>query len=198
MQGLILAAGSSSRLGEPKQLVRLAGETMLCRTVHLALEVCTAVHVVLGEETVEILAEKEHLLSKFSKVMFHSAKEWREGMGSSLAFGLRQVTGDCIVFLCDLPFLRSEHLVELTRVGLAFPMHAIVSRFAGQAAPPVCIPQCLQAQFLTWSGDQGLANYWKNNPKEVQFVDFDTAYRDLDTAEDKAFWEDAMGENRVN
>ncbi len=189
MVALLLAAGTSSRLGEPKQLVRLNGETLLLRTVRLSFDSCEQVHVVIGHVSPDLQNEMAHIQTLFPSVYFHACPDWAAGMGTSLAFGLKQIRqSDVCVFLCDLPFIRLEHLQKLQKALQDHLNQAIVSRFQGQASPPVIIPQVLQPQFYDWSGDRGLGAYWKQHPEACYFVDFDTEYRDLDTPEDKEYW----------
>ena len=84
--GVILAAGSSSRLGTPKQLLRYRGETLLHRAVRLALAAgLEPVHVVLGCNASAVGAALEELRGRVTAVV---NEEWQAGMGSSLARGI--------------------------------------------------------------------------------------------------------------
>jgi len=84
--GVVLAAGSSSRLGTPKQLLRYRGETLLHRTVRLALAAgLDPVHVVLGCSAPVVGAALEDLGSRVTTVI---NPHWQTGMGSSLARGI--------------------------------------------------------------------------------------------------------------
>ncbi|MDE0024776.1 MAG: nucleotidyltransferase family protein [Spirochaetaceae bacterium] len=83
---VILAAGSSSRLGRPKQLLRYRGETLLHRTVRLALAAgLDPVHVVLGCSAPAVGEALEDLASRVTTVI---NADWHTGMGSSLARGI--------------------------------------------------------------------------------------------------------------
>ena len=84
--GVILAAGSSSRLGTPKQLLRYRGETLLHRTVRLAIAAgLDPVHVVLGSNASAVGAALEELRGRVTAVV---NADWQAGMGSSLACGI--------------------------------------------------------------------------------------------------------------
>ena len=81
---IIIAAGSSSRLGQPKQLLALDGEMLLQRTVRIAREAGAApVLVVLGAHREEIEARVD--LSGTSIVL---NRDWEEGMASSIRAGV--------------------------------------------------------------------------------------------------------------
>ncbi len=87
---IVLAAGASTRLGRPKQLVRLNNEALLCRTVRIALEAgCSPVIVVLGacaQPCREALATLPSGLAKHLRVVENP--RWAEGMSTTLRAGL--------------------------------------------------------------------------------------------------------------
>ena len=88
---VILAAGSSSRLGTPKQLLRYRGETLLHRTVRLALAAgLDPVHVVLGCNASAVGAALEELRARVATVI---NPDWQTGMGSSLVRGIVSLPG---------------------------------------------------------------------------------------------------------
>src|SRR5437868_14169899 len=80
---IVLAAGASSRMGTPKQLLRYDGETLLRRAVRVALGArCRPAVVVLG-------AQAEALRGEVVGAQVVINEEWAEGMASSLRCGLR-------------------------------------------------------------------------------------------------------------
>ena len=84
---LVLAAGSSSRLGRPKQLVVVDGEPLLRRTVRIAGEAGFApIYVVLGAEQEGCRAALAGL-----DVAIVDNPQWSEGMGSSLRQGIEEL-----------------------------------------------------------------------------------------------------------
>src|SRR5258707_4179867 len=82
---IVLAAGASSRMGEPKQLLRYDKETLLGRAVRAALEARLGpVVVVLGSEAD---AMQEEIAALDVKIFVNQS--WQDGMGSSIRCGLQ-------------------------------------------------------------------------------------------------------------
>lgn len=188
MTGLILAAGASSRLGKAKQLLVYQGQSLLERSIRLAFSVCKEVQVCLGAEVEQSIRIIENLQKEFSTLSFVQVKDWDKGMGESLAVGLKTIdySKDVLVLLCDLPFLTSSHLKNLT--SLANPERAIVASFQGVNSPPVLIPSALRPLFNRWSGDQGLGKFWRQNPMLCEIIHFSDKFRDVDVPEDREYW----------
>jgi len=96
---VILAAGASRRLGRPKQLVALEGETLLRRAARAALAGCAPVLVVLGSGADAMAANLAGL-----PVMLVGNAAWETGMASSIRAGIRALPAGAagVLFLvCD-------------------------------------------------------------------------------------------------
>jgi len=109
---LILAAGSSSRLGRPKQLLEIDGSTLLQKAITSALEVSKSVNVVLGGNEKLI----RPTISDFPIKMVLN-KKWEEGMGSSIRVGMEFLSEKkldaVLIMLSDQPFVDSVFLNQL-------------------------------------------------------------------------------------
>jgi molybdenum cofactor cytidylyltransferase len=201
MIGLILAAGRSSRLGEPKILIQYQGKSLLERTCQQALSVCSEILVLIGAETEKSSQILNRLQAANPKVHFTISEHWSEGMGSTLAEGLRMLADkqeDIMVMLCDLPFIEASHLSALQNAKQLHPQLFIVSDFGGQMSPPVVIPQHFQPQFYHWKGEKGLGEIWHKQAKDVLYCHFNVQYKDLDTPDDKAYWRVVEIQNTVD
>ena len=109
---LVLAAGASTRLGQPKQLVKLGGRPALHIVVSNAVAVAgNAVTVVLGAQA----REMTHLLAH-SPASVVVNRHWQEGMGSSLRFGIAALPPACdavLVLLGDQVGVTADDLKRL-------------------------------------------------------------------------------------
>lgn len=178
---VILAAGASRRLGYPKQLIQLGGESLLRRTARLAVEArCTPVFVVLGFEAERICPELDGL-----PVYKLLNPDWTEGMGSSLRCGVEaaQVAGSdgVLLLVCDQPRLSGEHLrALLTR----YARGAIAaSAYDGQLGVPAVFAAGYYPELLELQGDRGARQVIENHTDVVQSVAWPEGAVDIDSAE---------------
>jgi len=117
--GIVLAAGESRRLGQPKQLVLYQGKTLVARAVQTLLDVgCVRVVTVLGAHANLV---QDALASLPTSCVVN--ENWSRGMGSSIATGCGQLGSDvdaALFSLCDHPRIPSAHFKQL--------IHAFSSR----------------------------------------------------------------------
>ncbi len=140
--GVLLAAGSSSRLGRNKLLLRIGGTTVLRRSATTALEAgLDPVLVVLGHELDQALAELRGLPVRAVPNPEHAA-----GINTSLRAGIRAVPPDApaaVVLLADMPFVTAAMIrgvVDRFRAGDA-PL--VLSTYGGVLAPPTVYARAL-------------------------------------------------------
>lgn len=110
---LILAAGTSSRLGEPKQLLKYKNESLLKIAVKKALKISGNVFVVLGHEKEK--CEKE--LHRFKNINIIYNKDYKKGMGTSISLGISYTKyfENTMIMLSDQPFIPLSHLNSLKK-----------------------------------------------------------------------------------
>lgn len=150
--GLVLAAGSSSRLGEPKQLVKIGDKTLLERAVSVALDAgCAPMVVVLGSSAARISAECD-----LSRAWVVVNAGWAEGMGSSIRAGMELVAGfndvsGALVMTCDMPAVTASHLRSLMEDGAEL----MASQYAGRRGVPAYFPRASFGQLMELRGDAG-------------------------------------------
>src|SRR5688572_11780814 len=102
---ILLAAGASSRMGSPKQLLRYRGQTLIRRAAEAAIaSICDRVAVVIGSNASQMRRELDDL-----PVSVVENQNWQTGMSSSIRAGLddlRQYDPDgVLIMLCDQPFV---------------------------------------------------------------------------------------------
>jgi len=176
---VVLAAGGSARLGRPKQLLTVGGETLLQRAVRLAKATGpTRIVVVLGAHA-DTLAP----LVTGTPIVFNPT--WDTGMASSLARAAAALAGrtyPVLVTLVDQPCLTQEHLQTLL---VAYDgSRDVVSAYGDALGPPALLrPETLAAAGRL-TGDTGFRRLWGvAHPAAIRR---DALGRDLDTPDDVA------------
>ncbi len=152
---VVLAAGASSRLGQPKQLVTLDGELLLDRAIRIAHEAGAApVFVVLGAEFQRMLQVLEG--NPFApRILINKA--WRGGMASSIALGAtaaeRAGVDDLLILSCDQPAVTPEHLRRLAVTSNR--EHVVASYYREHRGIPALFPEFAFHALQELTGDSG-------------------------------------------
>jgi CTP:molybdopterin cytidylyltransferase MocA len=181
---VLLAAGAGERYGGTKQLALIDDEPMLRRVVHGLLGVGTPVIVVTGAHAAEVEAALAGL-----PVRIERHPGWAEGMGSSLAAGIRRVVADfsnatgVLLCLADQPLLDIELLRRmLVRHGTAAGS-ILVTSHRGVDGPPVLFPRDCFEVLSNWSGAHGARALLEREAHRVERFAA-TNLIDVDTPED--------------
>ena len=199
---VILAAGSSSRMGHPKQLIEIGGIPLLARTVsaiHATGNVDPVV-VVLGASAEAIIARLGEL-DTAENAEFVTCPDWQLGMGSSLAFGMGRMLEmfrelqHVLISVCDQPCLDAGHINKLVAACVKHPQHIIASGYAGTLGAPVVFPRGFFDHLVQGSGKGGAKNIILQNMDKVIPVDFPQGGVDLDTIGDVESFYSISGEN---
>lgn len=187
LAALVLAAGGSRRLGQPKQLVRWRGRSLVRRAVDavLALGASPAV-CVLGSSAEACLAE---LAGLPVSTVIHPG--WQEGIGSSLRAGIAALDAleptwrGVLILPCDLPRVDVSGLRRLAEAARSRPELALVaSSFAGTVGAPAIFPERFAAELRALSGDRGARALLERHAGELVTVEMPEAAADVDDAGD--------------
>ncbi|MGC4021482.1 MAG: nucleotidyltransferase family protein [Cyclobacteriaceae bacterium] len=182
---VVLAAGSSSRMGQPKQLLQMGNESLIRKIVKETIASgCDKVFVVLGSNRVRVENEIKDLPIE---IVFN--EDWNKGMGSSIKCGLNQAMKisqiESIVFiLCDQPRLNSFHLGKLKEEHRHSQFPIIASRYADSIGVPALFHKSVFQKLETIEDTSGAKKIIEQNPALVKSVDFPEGEIDLDTPED--------------
>jgi molybdenum cofactor cytidylyltransferase len=180
---IILAAGISSRLGQPKQLLEYEGETLLNRTIRVANEVSDDVVVVLGARFQEI---SQTVLNKNVQIIFN--ENWESGMASSVIEGIKTHLNaeKVIISLCDQPYLNTSIFESLILEEKSSRKPIIASNYGNQIGVPILFNQLVYNDLLSLKGDKGARSILPKYNDSIGQIDFPNGAIDIDTVED---WE---------
>ncbi|MGW0588946.1 nucleotidyltransferase family protein [Streptosporangium sp. NPDC002607] len=177
--GLLLAAGSGSRLGTPKALVEFGGERLVDRGVRVLQDGgCRPVVVVLGAAAVRVPGA----------VTVHNP-DWSSGMGSSLRAGLEAIPATAehvVISLVDQPFVGPAAVERLIRAAERGASVAVAT-YGGARRNPVLIAREHFAEVSRLAtGDAGARPFLKAHPELVVAVPCDDVAdpADIDTPAD--------------
>ena len=189
---MLLAAGGSSRLGRPKQLLVHRGEPLVRRAARAALDAGAApVVAVLGADADAVRAA----LAGLPGVRTVVNAQWATGLASSLAAGIGAVLGDgahdaeardgVLVLLADQPLVDADALRRLLQAFDA-GHRVVASSYAGTLGVPAVFGREHLAALQAIGGDRGAGAWLRERRAEVTAVPMDAAALDVDTAADVA------------
>ncbi|MDH3249399.1 MAG: nucleotidyltransferase family protein [Acidimicrobiia bacterium] len=185
---LVLAAGSSSRLGRPKQLIDWGGKPLLDVVLdQVRTWPVDEIWVVLGACADDIL---EGCDFEGTSVVIND--DYQEGLASSLRVGLdglmrsSKVEG-ALVVMGDQPTIDPEVVSELLRRFGRSAAKAVVPKYRYTWSNPVVVARSLWPRLMSLEGDSGAQKLLKAHPEWVEEVWLETLPpRDIDTEEDIA------------
>jgi molybdenum cofactor cytidylyltransferase len=189
---IILAAGSSSRMGVPKQLLLIDGKTLIKRVIDVAIDTpCYPIVTVLG-------ANKELIKKELSKVPITiiDNPQWEKGMSSSIKMGLagtymtfKEI--DAVIFLTiDMPFISANLINEMIKKASENDAISIVAcQYENQKGVstlgiPVLFKRDLFNDLLELTGDEGAKKIVLKNKEKTYLVNFPEGKIDLDTIDE--------------
>ncbi|RYZ19502.1 MAG: nucleotidyltransferase family protein [Sphingobacteriales bacterium] len=185
---VILAAGSSSRMGSPKQLLAHKGSTFLEHTIQTARHVFGEnIFLVLGANAGFIL-DKIHTSSVHIIINDH----WEHGMGSSIAVGLDKAIEimpdlSAVMFMTiDQPYINAEHLRDIVSRCVESGKPIVASGYKGTAGIPAMFDKKFFPGLLNLDGDKGAKEIIKLHPDSTTLVPLAFGEIDIDTPEQYA------------
>jgi molybdenum cofactor cytidylyltransferase len=183
---IILAAGSSSRLGQPKQLLAYKNATLLRNSINEASAVPnTIICAVTGSH--KDLIEKE--VQDFEIKISHNP-DWESGMSSSIKKGLTDLLTEypdcesCIFAVCDQPFVTHAVFENLISEYQKSHKGIIASAYAETLGTPVLFDKKYFNELLQLKGQEGAKKIITRFTEDVIAVPFEKGNIDIDTMED--------------
>ena len=184
---ILLAAGPSSRLGQAKQLVRVEGESLVRRTARLLLSVDpVSLTVVTGFADDAVEQELSDLPVRFAR-----NDDWEQGMGGSIACGIKNISDEVdgvLITLCDQWRLEGSDLFSLLSMWLTDISRITTASWLDDKTivygPPALFPRFFIRELAGLAGNKGAKAVISQNLANVQFVKMENAAYDLDRPED--------------
>ncbi len=183
---VILAAGASTRMGRPKQLLRFRGESMIQRSLRTALKTpFRPVVVVLGAFAEEIEPELE---GYEAEVVYNSS--WKSGMGGSVAVGLEGLLRQeprlesALFLLVDQPYLKPAQLIRMAEALEGTDKPGVVSAYGDTLGVPALFRRALFPELLQLQGQKGAKPLIEKYRPALLALPFPQGKADLDTPED--------------
>lgn len=183
---VVLAAGSSSRMGRPKQTLQVRGESLLRRAALAALGAgCHPVIVVTG-------AHREMSRGEVKGLDVREVLNaiWETGMASSIRAGMEGlVSADAdvaavVLMLCDQPHVTAEVISGLVTAHHATGRSIVASTYGGSFGVPALFSRRLFAELAGLKGAGGAKEVIKRHAAETHFLPFPCGEMDVDTPDD--------------
>ncbi|MDB5137799.1 MAG: MobA-like protein-like protein [Mucilaginibacter sp.] len=183
---VILAGGSSSRLGRPKQLLVYQGKTLLQHAIDMARHASVqSIIVVLGSGF-------ELLRNQIDTAELHVVKNdsWQTGIASSITCGITALqriapgTDAAILMVCDQPFITSLLLNDLLAAQKAGDKPIVASKYGDTIGIPALFHKSLFTQLLGLEGDSGAKKIMQQYPELLVTIPFPLGNIDIDTLDD--------------
>lgn len=200
--GLILAAGASSRLGTPKQLLSVGDSCLLDIVVGEALNSdLHRVYLVLGFQAERIKAAL-HVDLQHPKLTIVENSAYEQGMSTSIVAGVSEAQTlyeDIMILLADMPFINRHVINKLLHQYLksGLPLGAV--SIGGKRSHPVIINRIFYKELHALRGDVGARGLFMKSPDRVCLTDVDdvTYGMDIDTMDDYQAYQKHLGKESV-
>ena len=183
---VILAAGSSSRMGKPKQLLKFNGQTLLNIVVTESLKTkFRPVVVVLGAYAAEIKKASTN-----QEVIYSFNEDWENGMSSSISLGLKVALENnpkienVILTVADQVHISSDIFEELQSKQEQSKKNIVASAYSQTTGTPTLFNKKYFDNLLFLSGSNGAKSLIKQYVDDTTTIPFELGNIDIDTETD--------------
>jgi len=183
---VILAAGASTRMGTPKQLLPYGEHTLLSHTVEVAIaSICHPIIVILGAYAEQI----RPVISQYPIQILENTR-WNEGMSSSIQVGIQALDkasekpDAVVVTLCDQPFISTQLINQLVETYFTTEKPIIASEYAGTLGVPTLFSSSFFPNLMDLKGAAGAKKIIEKYSDRVFSIPFLEGTVDIDTPEE--------------
>lgn len=188
IQPIILAAGCSSRLGQNKQFLKIANETLIRRAVQLVENMTTRrTWVMTGFAHEKIVNE----LKDTDCMIIHHA-EWGAGLGSTIAKAVTNLVTQkspanaALFVLPDQILITRAYLSQLILFATKANKSMIATNYAATYGPPILFKAKYFTELSQLSGKDGAKTLINRHRDDLATLNFEAAAIDIDRPEDLA------------
>ena len=182
---ILLAAGTSKRMGQPKQLLRWTNKSLIQFQVETILPTTEKIYIILGA-----YAPLIHPLLKNYKVELIQFNQWEKGMGNSLAYGIQKILHSnpkiegILVSLIDQPLVTNSHYLNMRATFKKGKNQIIASESdSGWSGVPVLFDAYYFDELQKLSGEEGAKLILKKNKANTILINAGNTLIDMDTPE---------------
>jgi molybdenum cofactor cytidylyltransferase len=187
IEGILLAAGESRRMGYPKALLKVGEETFVARLAAAMLETVARLTIVVGAHADRV----RPAIVTNPRIRVVENADWVRGQLSSIKAGIRALPSDAsaaLIHLTDHPTVKAETFAGVVEAHRRSRKPIVIARHDGHRGHPVLFERSIFAELLDAPEDQGARVVVNANASRVVYTDVDDPgiLLDLDTPEDLA------------
>ncbi|MFA5330252.1 MAG: nucleotidyltransferase family protein [Prolixibacteraceae bacterium] len=182
---LLLAAGGSSRMGQPKQLLPWGNQTLIEHQIQMLQQTGNLVNVVLGANSNLVIP----FIEKYPASIFINP-DWESGIGSSISYGISQIikkfpeANGVLITLLDQPLITTSYIEKMLGAFQPGSQQIIVSHSpSGWIGVPVLFDECYFKDLSGLKNDEGAKKVIKRYEGCVILLEGDEILEDMDTPE---------------
>jgi len=183
---IILAAGQSSRLGTPKQLLKYQNKTLLQHAIDTAKQSkLRSIVVILGSNANNILKETDT-----SGIHVVINDDWETGMASTIRCGIQSLqeldpdANAAVLMVCDQPYVTTDLLNSLIETQKETSKAIIVSQYGDTIGTPALFQKQFFEKLIALEGDSGAKKIIMQNNNFLATMPFPKGSIDIDTIDD--------------
>jgi molybdenum cofactor cytidylyltransferase len=185
LEGIVLAAGESRRMGYPKPLLEIGGRSFIEHIVETMLAVVPRLVIVIGAHRERVRAT----IPRDARITVVENPDYPRGQLSSLKVGLGALQSDssgALVHLGDHPMVRVETFRAIVDSYDRMGKPIVIARHGGRRGHPVIFDRALFGELLSAPEEEGARHVVNADASRVSYVDLDDPgiNLDLDTPAD--------------
>lgn len=183
---IILASGNSSRLGQPKQLLRFNGVSLLKHTLTEALAADLYPCIVVIGAYCDLIRPEIEAMS----VQIIENTNWQTGMASGITTGLSAMLNkdkaleNLIIAVCDQPFINQQVFKNLHKTQSSTGKGMVASQYQTILGTPVLFNRKYFEELEQLTGEEGAKKILKAHADDLASIPFIKGEIDIDTAAD--------------